>query len=82
MALDMLETTATTAAAQLGKRPRLMHLQAADVHFATQRADTAAPQTTERVRIGLRLPTVIILTGVTRCTGDWWDWVGYSIDSG
>ena len=59
-----------------------MHLQTDDVHFATQRADTAAPHTTERVRIGLRLPTVIILTGVTRCTGDWWDWVGYSIDSG
>jgi len=59
-----------------------MHLQTADVHFSTQRADTAAPQPTERVRIGIRLPTVIILTGVTRCTGDWWAWVGYSIDSG
>ena len=32
-------------------------------------------------RIGLRLPVVIILTSVTRCTGDWWAWVGYSIDS-
>ena len=34
------------------------------------------------MRIGLRLPTVTILTGVTRCTGDWWAWVGYNIESG
>ena len=59
-----------------------MHLQAADVHFATQRADTAAPQPTERVRIGLRLHVGAVLTGATRYTGVWLDWVGYSIDSG
>ena len=59
-----------------------MHLQAADVYFATQRADTAAPQPTERVHIGLRLHVGTVLTGATRYTGDWWDWVGYTIDLG